>query len=142
MKVRVLLVLCALAGCTAQMVSPARSSGSSYAPTNEASRHGLVKYLSDGAGFVVKKRRDNAYKQMSENCGGPYRIVAEGQRVEGGVVVSTTTASGEATVTDRGKTTDIKADAQTSTETISAAFHYWYIQYECQNPKLDAKSPS
>jgi hypothetical protein len=141
-KARELLVMCALAGCTAQMVSPARSSSSSYAPTNEASRHGLVKYFSDGAGFVVKKRRENAYKQMFENCGGPYRIVAEGQRVEGGVVVSTTTASGQATVADRGKTTDIKAEAQASTETMSAELHYWYIQYECQNPKPDAKSPS
>jgi hypothetical protein len=124
------LALTALTGCTAQMVAPARTN-SRNAPVNEASRLGLVKYSTDGAGFVVKKRRENAYKQMAENCGGPYRIVVEGQQVEGGVVVSTTTASRDVTVTDKGKETDAKADAAATTVTTASDVHFWYIQYQC-----------
>jgi hypothetical protein len=130
-RIKGLVVLTALAGCTAQMVTPARSANSRYAPTNESSRHGLVKYLSDGAGFIVKKRREHAYKQMFENCGGPYRIVAEGQRVEGGVVVTTTTASAEASVIAKGSRTDVSASGEANAASTSADIHFWYIQYEC-----------
>jgi hypothetical protein len=124
------LALTALTGCTAQMVAPARTN-SRNAPVNEASRLGLVKYSTDGAGFVVRRRRENAYKQMAENCGGPYRIVDEGQQVDGGVVVSTTTTTRDVTVTEKEKQTDARADAATSTVTTASDLHYWYIQYQC-----------
>jgi hypothetical protein len=131
------------------MVNPAGSSGSRYAPVNEQARAGLVKYLTDGASFVVNKRRESAYKQMYESCGGPYRIVAEGQRVEGGVVVSNTTASrtataresgatatvqaspSGATVRESGRTTDVTADGKSQTVSASSETHYWYINYKC-----------
>lgn len=135
MRVLGFLALTALTGCTAQMVAPARTN-SRNAPVNEASRLGLVKYSTDGAGFVVKKRRENAYKQMAENCGGPYRIVVEGQQVEGGVVVTTTTATTTVTrdvsVTDKEKQTDARTDAAASTVTTASDLHYWYIQYQCE----------
>jgi hypothetical protein len=130
MRIVGFLALTALTGCTAQMVAPARTN-SRNAPVNEASRLGLVKYSTDGRGFAVKKRRENAYKQMAENCGGPYRIVAEGQQVEGGVVVSTTTATGDVSVTDPGTQTGAKADVAVSSVTTASDLHYWYIQYEC-----------
>lgn len=148
---RSILFLCSasLIGCTAQMINPAGSSGSSYAPLNDRDRPGLVKYLTDGAGFIVSQRRESAYKQMFESCGGPYRIIAEGQRVEGGVVVSSTTAAGSATartsgatasveasgtgatVRESGRTTDVAATATSQTTTASSEFHYWYISYKC-----------
>ena len=130
MRVLGFLALTALTGCTAQMVAPARTN-SRTPPVNEASRLGLVKYSTDGAGFAVRKRRENAYKKMAENCGGPYRIVVEGQQVEGGVVVTTTTATSDVTVTDKGKETETKTDAAASTVTTASDVHYWYIQYQC-----------
>jgi len=99
--------LLVLTGCmSAQMVS-APNSESAYAPVNESSRPGIVKYLNDGAGYVRKQRRDDAYKQMHEACSGPYRIDAEGSNVEGGIVMSS--GSG----------------------TFWAQSNYWYIQFSC-----------
>ena len=81
------------------MVRPASNGDSPYAPINERARGGVIKYLSDGASFVVRRRRDSAYKQMYESCGGVYRIIAEGQKVEGGVVQSSSTTDVTATAT-------------------------------------------
>lgn len=125
------LISVATTGCTAQMVNPAGATGSRYAPTNDSQRPGLIKYLVDGASFVVKKRRENAYKQMFQSCRGPYRIVAEGQRVEGGVVLSNTVASGSATARTSGQKTEVTAEGKSSTITSASEAHYWYIQYEC-----------
>lgn len=97
------------------MVRPASSGGGKYAPVNEASRGGVVKYLSDGASFVVKKRRESAYKQMFTSCGGPYRIVREADRPEG-----------VTTITQR-----MGAPDQSTAVSTSTTAHYWYIQYAC-----------
>ena len=96
-----------LAGCTsAQMVS-SPNSGSAYAPVNEGSRSGIVKYLNDGADFVRKQRREDAYKQMHDVCNGSYKIDAEGSSAEGGSVVNSGTAS------------------------FWTQSNYWYIQFSC-----------
>jgi hypothetical protein len=79
----------------------------------------------------VKKRRANAYKKMSESCGGPYKIMAEGQQVEGGFVVSTTDASASASATRTGRTVSGTASGSSSTTAIAGSTHAWYIQYEC-----------
>lgn len=77
-----------LAGCTASMVvNPGKTNRSEYAPVNESSRRGVVKYLNQGAQSVIAQRRENAYKQMCQACGGKYRIIAEGPKLEGGSVV-------------------------------------------------------
>jgi hypothetical protein len=108
---RGLLPLVLLTACAASMVSSAKPSDSPDAPINERTRTGVVKYLNDGAGFVKSKRREDAYKKMHESCGGPYRIVAEGPKEEGGVVVAT------------------------SSETAALLeSHFWYIQYACVRP--------
>src|SRR5690348_16990394 len=86
----------AVVACGAQMISSAGSSGSPYAPLNDGKRLGLVKYQIDGADFIVRRRREDAYKKMYESCGGRYLIVAEGAREENGMVVSTVTESGTA----------------------------------------------
>ena len=144
-RLPIVLALASLA-CSAQMVRPAGESTSKYAPVNERSQPGVVKYLNDGASFVIKRRRESAYKQMFETCHGPYRIVAEGQRVEGGVVMTSTTVSaeGKSTSTERtdGRTT--RGTTRTSVEAsadgtaISADVHYWYIQYACESAGRDS----
>ena len=68
----------ALSACSAKLVQPVKSD-SQYAPINEknGTSIGVVYYLQDGAGFVVKSRREDAYKQMWEQCGGDYEIIKE-----------------------------------------------------------------
>jgi hypothetical protein len=90
------------------MVSaPGSTSPSPYAPVNESSRGGVIKYLNQGASVVKRKRREDAYKQMFDACRGKYRIDAEGPRTEGGVVIP---VGGVAAIEDS---------------------QYWYIQFSC-----------
>jgi hypothetical protein len=126
-----LLVFGLLAGCTAQMVKAVGDGTSPYAPTNERSQGGVIKYLSDGASFIVKRRRESAYKQMYESCDGPYRIVTEGQHVEGSVVTGSATASGSTTASTWGRTTQVDGKGSADAISTSADVHYWYIQYAC-----------
>ena len=96
-----------LVGCmSAQMVSSPKS-GSAYAPVNEGSRAGIVKYLNDGADYVRNQRREDAYKQMHDVCNGAYKIDAEGSSAEGGAVINSGTGS------------------------FWAQSNYWYIQFSC-----------
>jgi len=102
-----LLFICA--ACTAQMVNaPGGMSDSPYAPVNEASRSGVIKYLNGGADAVIKSRREDAYKKMYDACNGKYRIDAEGPREEGGVVMGISPSS-----------------------SVYANSEYWYIQFSC-----------
>src|SRR5882672_8614839 len=75
MKYLVLASVLFLSACNATMVTT-RDPANKYAPVNEASG-GTIKYLAQGADSVIKSRRNNAYKQMHDHCGGPYRIVSE-----------------------------------------------------------------
>lgn len=101
------IALILLGGCVgAQMVSPPRS-GSAYAPVNEGERVGVIKYLNGGADRVINARREDAFKQMHEACGGRYQIVGEGEVSEGGTVIAY--ANTASYVTDS----------------------YWYIQFQC-----------
>jgi hypothetical protein len=96
-------------GCSATMVEkPGGTSSSPYAPVNEASRGGVVKYLNEGAKSIRNKRREDAYKKMYEACRGPYRIVAEGPQAEGGVVIQIS-----------------------PTSSVYSSSQYWYIQFSC-----------
>ncbi len=103
-----LAIAIALTACAAQMISsPGAASTSAYAPVNEASRGGIVKYLNQGADFVTKQRREDAYKQMHTTCNGKYRIDAEGPKAEGGVV-------------------SVIGNSAYYSESV-----YWYIQFSC-----------
>ena len=131
-------LLIAGTGCTAQMVKSAGVSTSPYAPLNEQ-RTGVVRYLNAGAEFVVKRRREDAYKRMFESCAGAYRITAEGDVPDGRVVTSTasgsSTTDAAATATTSGRTTTAtgQSTAKTSADgtTLELGVHYWYIQYAC-----------
>ena len=77
----ILAALALLCGCSAKMVSnPGSVAPAKYAPVNEASRGGTIKYRNQGFGSIRRKRREDAYKQMSQSCGGAYQIDAEGPR--------------------------------------------------------------
>lgn len=77
-----------LAGCSADMVvGPGSDSRSVYGPVNQASQPGIIKYLNEGAASVRAARRENAYHQMYNACAGKYKIIQEGPKSEGGVVV-------------------------------------------------------
>ena len=62
-------------GCSAQMVNP------------PSGGQGLIKYATGGAAPLAQRLRDDAATQMSQACGGAYRVDAEGPRVEGQTVV-------------------------------------------------------
>jgi len=106
-KILVLYSLLLLLGCSASSVVKPGNTKSKYAPQNEGNRTGIVKYLNQGASFVRESRREDAYKQMHENCGGKYNIVNEGIRSEGGTIVPIGNSA-------------MYADSQ-----------YMYIEYKC-----------
>jgi hypothetical protein len=83
MRAVLLLAAIALSGCaTASMVETRGES--QYGPTNET-RGGRVKYVQNGAEFIVKARREDAYKRMWDQCGGKYRILSEQDVAAGSV---------------------------------------------------------
>jgi len=86
---KVLALLLGVSACTSKMVTPVGSTDPDpNAPVNEAERPGIVSYLNEGIGSVRAARRRNAYKKMHDACHGPYRIDTEGDRIDGGVVVT------------------------------------------------------
>jgi hypothetical protein len=73
-------------GCSAQMVNrPIDADSSPYAPTSQPKQRLEIKYLADGADFVLEARRKDAYRQMYETCAGPYRIVEEHVAEDGAI---------------------------------------------------------
>ena len=80
---------------------------SEYAPLNYQAR-GVVKYLNQGADFVIEDRRKHAFKTMYEICGGQYKIVSES-----------------------AQTQSAGAMQVTNTFWSSLNSNYWYIGYEC-----------
>ncbi len=82
------------------------------APVNEATRPGVVRYLNEGASSIIKKRRQDAYNQMTKACRGPYAVDSESEKEED------------------GSTTDItptRSGVQANTYTSK----YWYIAFHC-----------
>jgi len=69
----------------------------------------MVKYLNQGASFVIKARRDDAYKKMYKLCNGRYKIVSEGPE-KGSQTVAV--PFGDAWV--------------------AASTEYWVIKFECE----------
>ncbi len=116
MKQAILVILTAsfLSGCTASMVNTVGNSTSQYAPTNERDlRGGTVKYLNQGATSIIKRRRENAYKQMFTYCGGPYRIATESSQDNGGVSV-------------------VSPGPGNLNTAYGLPQQYWYIDFQCE----------
>ena len=87
-RLAILLLSIGITGCSAKLVSaPGAKSGSAYAPVNEQSLPGVVRYSAKGIKPVVNSRREAAYKKMFETCNGKYKILGESFDSEGGVIV-------------------------------------------------------
>lgn len=116
MKIKLIIlsiVSLVITSCTtAEIVHPVGGSASAYAPSNETQRPGMVKYLNQGVDFVIKSRREDAYKKMYESCGGSYKIVNEGPQAEGGAMVPV------------GNTY------------FYSQSNYWYISFQCVNERV------
>ena len=67
------------------MVNTAGQSSSPYAPVNEQTQPGVIKYSNDGPQFVLKRRRESAFKKMYVSCNSAYRILSEREGTEGTV---------------------------------------------------------
>ena len=93
-----------LSSCgSTSVMSPSQSE---YGPKNYK-RKGMIKYLNNGADFVIKSRREDAYKTMHTECGGGYEITTEGPKESGGMI----TPMGDSL--------------------MYSSSEYWYIAYEC-----------
>lgn len=88
-NIGVLFFMLLLSSCGAQMVTTRGFSKSEFAPTNETSmKGGSIKYLAQGADFVIRARREDSYKQMFETCNGPYEITSESTKSYGGSAIT------------------------------------------------------
>lgn len=93
------------------VVMPGTGTDSEYAPQNESTRSGLIKYLADGASSVIEDRRKDAYRQMYEACDGKYIITREQIMPEGMTAIPISTGTG--------------------TMYTGASSMYNYIEFEC-----------
>lgn len=50
-----------------------------YAPKGYK-QTGSIKYLNQGADSVILDRREDAFKQMHDSCGGDYRVISESNK--------------------------------------------------------------
>ena len=132
-KLSVLVGAVAITGCGATLISSAGGAGSPYAPLNDGTRLGLVKYSIDDPNFVIQRRRNDAYKKMYQSCGGPYVIVAEGAAEENGRVITTITRSdsSSSSATSTGDTTQAGSQRTVQSVRERVADHYWYMRYRC-----------
>jgi hypothetical protein len=103
----ILSIIFLLSSCASEDVSiPTRSQ---YAPKGYVPK-GMVKYLNQGADSIIAERKEDAFKKMSTNCNGNYRIINEGPNEEGGVITKISASS-----------------------SMLSSSQYWYISYECLN---------
>ena len=105
MKYLILVLL--LAGCSSTHVT--KPTVPKYAPQGYKAK-GAIKYLNAGMSFIIKKRREDAFKEMHEGCGGKYKITYEGPR-----------ESGSSMTTYNSATNTLNTHSSS----------YWYIEYEC-----------
>jgi len=88
---------------------------------NTQERVGVVKYLNQGADFVINSRREDAYKMMYEDCDGKYDIVWERPREQDNSFVMVHNGN-------------VNLYAGTS--------EYWYIGYRCAGGGSAQATPS
>jgi hypothetical protein len=100
MKIIILAILLFLTACGSTDVTlPTRPE---HAPKDYKPK-GMVKYNNAGMDSVKAKRKEDAFKRMSDNCNGKYKVLDEGAKAEGGIVTSG----------------------------VLVPTEFWYISYEC-----------
>lgn len=78
---KLLPVLLILVSCGSTQVQSVHKT-SKYAPTGYKQK-GIVKYLNQGADFIIEKRRESAFRDMYAAYGGPdYEILSESNKPE------------------------------------------------------------
>lgn len=105
---RYLLSILLIYSCSATHVT--KPSKPKHAPENYQPV-GMVKYLNEGLSSIRESRREDAFKEMSEACGGKYKILEEGEKPDN---FSLTTYN----------------PAVKSIDTYKS--NYWYISYACE----------
>ena len=99
----------ALLGCaSASMVNLPGGTLSPYAPSNESSRPGVIKYSNEGSDDTIRARREDAYKQMYEACNSKYKILTEVPKSDDGVVIPVGNSA------------------------VFSSSEYWYITFQCE----------
>lgn len=108
---------------------------SAFGPINE-SQGGRVKYMLGGADFVLKARREDAYKQMYHQCSGRYSITREWDEDGETVTSSYATANGTSSVRGYGNASGFSAKGSTSVVGTGVAFsavqQYRVIDFSCE----------
>jgi hypothetical protein len=105
-----ILSMCFLIGCASAsyVINPDQKSGlnrpEGYRP------FGIVKYLNQGADFIINSRREDSFKKMAESCNNKYKILSEGEKPDTSLIVMPV-----------GNTW------------VASGFNYWYFIYECLN---------
>jgi len=130
----------AVSACGATMVNAPGHAGA-YAPVNDADRVGVIKFRDDD--LLREKRRQDAYKQMYQACGGKYAIVDEGESIDGKEIShysntkTTTDSTAESTTRYRQRSTTTNANSSAETNTANSSTtvvrnqHYWVMQFRC-----------
>lgn len=138
----------AMSACGATMVNAPGHAGA-YAPVNDADRTGVIKFRDDD--LLRDKRRQDAYKQMYQSCGGKYAIVDEGESIDGKEIShysnarTTTDSSAQSRTTYRRRETTTNANSTAETNTANASTtlvrnqHYWVMHFRCVR---DSTAPS
>jgi hypothetical protein len=104
MKSILLIFLIFLTSCATKSIDVQKPTKPEHSPSDYNPK-GVVKYYNQGNDSIIALRKEDAFKRMSENCNGKYKVLEEGVRNEGGVIVYG----------------------------VFAQDQYWYITYECIN---------
>lgn len=85
MKVSYLIVLFLITACATPSVDVIKPTRPEHAPKDYKPK-GVVKYYHEGYESIVASRKEDAFKRMSDNCKGKYKVLEEGSKEEGGIV--------------------------------------------------------
>jgi hypothetical protein len=103
---RILIILSLLASCATSTIvtkpTKPKHAPKGYVPV------GVARYLNQGADSIIEKRREHAFKSMSDSCKGDYEILREGEK------------KGNSWVDNSAGYTAIKSK------------RYWYIEFKCK----------
>lgn len=105
MKIILMCLLLFITACSSTDVTkPTRPE---HAPKDYKPK-GMVKYNNEGLDYLKASRKEDAFKRMSENCNGKYKVTEEGPMGETGISHGTATGG-----------------------SVWGTSQYWYIGYEC-----------
>jgi hypothetical protein len=116
-----LILLFSISGCTASLAS-----------ADYQNRRGVVKYLNNGADFVIQKRIDDAHAKMRSFCGGDYKVLGIDSQDQFAGTYATTNASTTSTASSYGNTAYGSANYQASTTGVAMYQQYVFLGFECR----------